>query len=452
MRESQARESHAELQEIQATLRSIYVNPQAAPAPRTPPRNVASLETARSVKASSKRTRPEPHSAWQSEGQPVRQLVEQTEAQPVKQSAGRSTRSSNPAAPLERDKPTLSQPQNQAQVSQHPTQSQSTSAKSIALPPIQPRSASTQPASTQPTFTQNAAPQRLGFTVEADEPIWDGQADWQSHRSHRADPLADTVARLQEKSTQYLQQLAQSVWESPTQQIETALQQLEAQAQHINNLATTQEAAVLELKAIAKQLECDWKNLERTSAAANGYAAIDLKIPAFCEYQQTSVPLVEKDDRGIWVVSGRAIDWFKAEREAELTAQALRHRATQPSRNPKRSWTKAFSHWLLGTSSKSTSAKISVNPASSPTKRRKPQPFSLREGATLMIGAMVVRVLLNLLVAAHPVLQFPAIALMATPGAIALYRSKITPKSLLTWSGHLIAIMLGFWLAERLFF
>ena len=398
-KESQVGESQAELRAIHETLRSIHVDPQPDAASRTnPPRNVASLDKARSSKASPKtsvkRTSPETHPAWQSN----QASVSQPQSQP--------------------------QPQPQAQT-------QSAPVKSIALPPIQP------------------------LTAEPNESLWDGQVDWQ-RPSHRAEPLADTVARLQEKSTQYLQQLAQSVWDSPAQQVEIGLQQLEAQAQHVNELATTQEAALLELKAIAKQIEHDWKTLELNSAAQHGYPATDLKIPAFCEYKQTSVPLVEKDDRGVWMVAGRSIDWFKAEREAELTAQALRHRATQP---PKRSWAKAFSRWLLGTSgstvNKSPARRSTVSqPSANPNraKRRRSKPFTLREGAILVGGAMGVRIVLNLLVAAHPILQLPAIALMVAPGAIALYRSTVTPNSMLAWSGRLMAIMLGFWLAGRLFF
>ena len=414
MRESQAKESQTELRAIKATLRSIHVDPQ--PAPRTiPSRTVTSLNAARSTKAAAKaatkapakRTHLEVHPAWQ------------------------------PDSPDPAPNPAPNPAPKSEIASRQP-------AKSIALPPIQPRSA---PAPIEPT-----------------EPTWDGQVDWQPHLSHRADPLADTVARLQEKSTQYLQQLAQSVWDSPTQQIEIAMQQLEAQAQHVNELATTQEAALLELKAIAKQIERDWKTLELNSATQHGYAETDLQIPTLCEYKPIAVPQVEKNDRGVLVVSGRAIDWFKAEREAELTAQALRHRTTQPH-SSKRSWTKAFSQWLLGASSKSQSSKSTsgrstsgkstgkprVNPASSRAKRRKSPSFTLREGTTLMIGAMVVRVLLNLLVTAHPVFQFPAFVLMVAPGAIAIWRSTVTPHSMLAWSGRLMAVMLGFWLTGRLF-
>jgi hypothetical protein len=412
MRESQARESQTELRAIKATLRSIHADdPQPAPPPRTnSSRTVTSLNAARSTKAAAKTPAKTPAKA------------------PAKAPAKRPHLEVHPAwQPVEEPAPQPDAPAPHPEASRQP-------AKSIALPPIQPRSA--------------PAP------IEPNEPAWDGQVDWQPHLSHRADPLADTVARLQEKSTQYLQQLAQAVWDSPTQQIELAMQQLEAQAQHVNELATTQEAALLELKAIAKQVERDWKTLELTSATQHGYAETDLQIPALCEYKPIAVPQVEKNDCGVLVVSGRAIDWFKAEREAELTAQALRHRATQPHRS-KRSWAKAFSQWLFGTSSKTRSGKIAgkprVNSASSRAKRRKSQPFTLREGATLMLGAMVVRVLLNLLVTAHPIFQFPAFVLMVAPGAIAIWRSTVTPHSMLKWSGRLMAVMLGFWLTGRLF-
>ena len=422
MRESQAKESQTELREIKATLRSIHADPQPDPVPRTnPSRTVTSLNAARSTKAAAKTPTKAPAKRTHLEVHPAWQPVEESASQP-------DTPAPNPAPKSARKSETASR--------------QST--KSIALPPIQTRSA--------------PAP------IEPNEPAWDGQVDWQPHLSHRADPLADTVARLQEKSTQYLQQLAQSVWDSPTQQIELAMQQLEAQAQHVNELSATQEAALLELKAIAKQVERDWKTLELNSATQHGYAETDLQIPALCEYKPIAVPQVEKNDRGVLVVSGRAIDWFKAEREAELTAQTLRYRTTQPH-GSKRSWAKAFSQWLLGTSSKSQSSKSRsskstssqstgkprVNSVSGRVKRRKSQPFTLREGATLMIGAMVVRVLLNLLVTAHPVFQFPAFVLMVAPGAIAIWRSIVTPHSMLVWSGRLMAVMLGFWLTGRLF-
>ena len=294
MRESPAKESQTELRAIKATLRSIHADdPQPTAAPRTPSsQNITSLDTARSKASAKGASKPARRSA--------KSALPQVESSPTV---------------AEEATPKLSQPhQRQSPANQSPANQ--SPAKSIALPPIQPRTPAAQ------------IPQ---FEADPNEPAWDGQVDWQPHLSHRADPLADTVARLQEKSTQYLQQLSQSVWDSPTQQIEIAMQQLEAQAQHVNELATTQESALLELKAIAKQIERDWKNVELTSAAQHGHAETDLHIPPLCEYRQASVPQVEKNDRGVLVVSGRAIDWFKAEREAELTAQALRHRATPAS-------------------------------------------------------------------------------------------------------------------------
>jgi hypothetical protein len=431
------RESHAELQEIHDTLRLIS---QPAPSARTP------------QKTPQKRVlqkQPMPNQPPQK--QPPQKQPTRTQLAPPL-----------PVTPLGGDRPPKAPAKATSKVARldaHPAwqptgQPSPEPERSIDLPPLPPRS-------TGPS----ASPHSARFATEPAEPAWDGQwdgqADWQAYPSHRADPTADTMARLQEKSTQYLRQMAQSVWDSPAQQLDVALRQLEAQAQHINDLATTQEAALLELKAIAQQIEHDWKTLEMTNAAQHGYAATDLQIPTLCNYGQTAVPQIEKNDRGVLMVSARSIDWFKTERDAELMAQALRHRAKPDSHNAKSSWTTAFSRWLLGvatptlaksTLAKSTSAKSTAKPAAKARHRRKPQSFNLREGATLMVGAMLMRVLLNLLVAAHPVLQFPAILLMATPGAIALYRSTVTPQSMLLWGGRLVSIMLGFWLAGRLFF
>ncbi|MBD3882535.1 hypothetical protein IFO70_12260 [Phormidium tenue FACHB-886] len=473
------RESQAGLQEIYDTLRSISVEPHSTSNTRvtqTPPQaqpaqsqTITTFGAGRSPKSSQK----SPSNVSHLNAHSARQR--QQSAYPTERTAGQPTHLSTPV-PSQSRKSTPSQTQrhfgtapnqaapNQAVLSQavpNPTYSQTQSSqtqssqtqsqapetrhsspRSIDLPHVPARSSSTQPAVTHPLPST--------FAAEPDEPIWDGQADWQSYPSHRADPVADSVARLQEKSTQYLQQLAQAVWDSPAQQMDAAIRQLEAQAQHVNELANTQEAALLELKAIAKQIEHDWKTVELANAARHGYSVDDLQVPNLCDYGQTSVPQVGKDDRGVLVVSARSIDWFKAEREAELTAQALRHRATQDNRRSKPSWTKAFSRWLIGTSSKSAAANRKAR-SKGATHRRKPQSFGIREGATLVVVAMVVRVLLNLLVVAHPALQFPAIALMVTPGAIALYRSTVTPKSMSIWGWRLVSIMLGLWLAGRLF-
>ncbi|HEY9640360.1 MAG TPA: hypothetical protein V6C57_07745 [Coleofasciculaceae cyanobacterium] len=279
---------------------------------------------------------------------------------------------------------------------------------------------------------------RQRFPEQWDEEI--DRVDWEPVQSVQIspEPLADRVNRLQQKSIQQLQQLAQS----PPAQMDVALQRLEEQAQQINQLSATQEAAILALKAIAEQIEQDWKAVELDHAARAGYDASTLKIPSLWEYRSASLPQVEKNQEGVLVLTSRSIDLFKAEREAALTAQALRHLKPPHLRPP--NWTRRFSQWVLGSKQPKTSL------TAAQIRRRRSQGFNRREGVTLLVGAVLVRVLLNLLLSAHPGLWFPAIALMVTPGAIALYRSTVTPRSTLSWGYRLIAIMLGFWIGGRL--
>ncbi|HEY9628411.1 MAG TPA: hypothetical protein V6C84_14010 [Coleofasciculaceae cyanobacterium] len=343
---------------------------------------------------------------------------------------------------LETEKP---QPENSQLEQVYPEQSRSEKLRPekpqpkspIDLPPI--------PAPSQSFTRRGAAPSEDDIDWEPVRPV----------------TQSDVIDRLQQKSVQYLQQFVQPTPDTPNAQIDAALQRLEAQAQQVNQLAATQEAALLELKAIAQQIEQDWKTLEVVNAARAGHDASTVEIPAVCEYRSISVPQVEKNQAGVLVLTARSVDLFKAEREAALTAQSLRFR-TAPTFKPRSSWTRKFSQLLSGQRSASkaaypTSRLMTAEPQRSldehphqRMRRRKARSLNFREGVSLLFGAVVVRVLLNLLLSAHPALWFPAIALMVTPGAIAVYRSRVTPRSTLAWGYRLIFIMLGFWIGGRL--
>jgi hypothetical protein len=98
------------------------------------------------------------------------------------------------------------------------------------------------------------------------------------------------------------------------------LGELKHQAERINRLSAELEAAVFEFKAIASEVNQDWKALqamqEQTSAAAD-----------ICRYQAVHLPIVQQKSSGSFVLTSRTLDLFKAEREAQILAQTLRHRA-----------------------------------------------------------------------------------------------------------------------------
>lgn len=103
------------------------------------------------------------------------------------------------------------------------------------------------------------------------------------------------------------------------QRITTGVRRLESQGERINRLSAELESAVMELKAIASDLNLDWKAIQATQRSST-----DTDI---CEYRAAVVPQVAIKPDGSFLLKSRAIDLFQAEREATILAQTLRHRA-----------------------------------------------------------------------------------------------------------------------------
>ena len=95
---------------------------------------------------------------------------------------------------------------------------------------------------------------------------------------------------------------------------------LESQAARINQLSVELEEAILEFKAIASEVNRDWRAIQATQEPTSAVADI-------CEYQKVNVPNAHQKPSGSFVLTSRTVDLFKAEREAEVLAQTLRRRA-----------------------------------------------------------------------------------------------------------------------------
>ncbi|HEY9724958.1 MAG TPA: hypothetical protein V6D50_00790, partial [Chroococcales cyanobacterium] len=63
----------------------------------------------------------------------------------------------------------------------------------------------------------------------------------------------------------------------------------------------------------------DWKAFQSVREPRNAIAEI-------CQYQTVNVPTIQQKPSGSFVLTSRTIDLFKAEREAAILAQTLRHR------------------------------------------------------------------------------------------------------------------------------
>lgn len=100
-------------------------------------------------------------------------------------------------------------------------------------------------------------------------------------------------------------------------QIRWQQQRLTAQAERINQLSSELEEAMLELKAIANDIN-GTRRIGQNSQKP---------VKSACKYLVAIVPCVTRRKAGGFVLATRTVDLFQAEREAEQVAKRLRHQA-----------------------------------------------------------------------------------------------------------------------------
>ncbi|MDG2615884.1 hypothetical protein P7L53_06455 [Thermoleptolyngbya sichuanensis XZ-Cy5] len=253
---------------------------------------------------------------------------------------------------------------------------------------------------------------------------------------------------------------------------------LEVKADEINQLSAAQEAAMLELKAIAQKLERDWKALDTQQYIFAGEAS---DLPALCEYLDPEVPLVQRDDRGAFVVTKRPVDLFQAERDAEWMAQSLRHRgdghssglvgggrrhrstglAPAPSssaiaiaftaaQRALRGLMALVSQVLLPGDCQRTAR--SMQRQSTPATAGRPpmtEAPSMQTSAVLLIGAAIARIGADWLLAVNSGFWLPVALLIVAPAVLAIYRTTVAPHTSVTWGYRIFLIFLGLLIGGR---
>lgn len=271
-----------------------------------------------------------------------------------------------------------------------------------------------------------------------------------------------------------------SLAQSPAQSVADFQQQLERKVQQINQLAAAQEAAMLEFKTLAERLERDRRALE---LQAQPYAPVKDSVP-LCAYVGTAVPHVERDAKGSFILKNRAVDLFQSEREAPLAGtrphrsgaerNSLDHASVNsPSREVYRSDFSSPARSKLARRRQSPASSVQwgkvlaaplgamrqwfdVAPSSetdSSAQRSQPVPMEemgVQEGLLWFVGATMARVAIDLMLVSYPSLWLLAIALIAAPAAIAVYRVTVQPQTSIVWGYRLLAIMLGLLLGGRL--
>ncbi|WP_088894253.1 hypothetical protein [Leptolyngbya ohadii] len=269
------------------------------------------------------------------------------------------------------------------------------------------------------------------------------------------------------------------------------LKELEAQADRINQLSREREAAFQRAQAIAAQIE-----QERRATRRPVELSLPLEPSMIRPQAERSHPGIPRSLNSPESVTLRIQVPPSAQETAAEVAQLLRqiqgHRdysdklsqqAVPVRRSRKRpSLLRRLRRWLFASSpgrsssrrhhikhtdpnhtdpnhtdpnyidssradSNCTDASLSSSPeAIAPTE----PVFTLQETLTLLVGAVLTRLLLNLLLEALPLLTVPVMILLILPAAIALYKATIAPQSGILWGYRICVILFGLLMGGRL--
>ncbi len=294
----------------------------------------------------------------------------------------------------------------------------------------------------------------------------------QSHSAQSHSAQSD-FAQNDSVNANRLQQPAQTRLSAPIKDaqplIRPALQELKAQAEHINQLSQTQETALRRLQSIAAQIDRERRKSQSNANPGSSEAnrptprlSLPLEQPISLPYVENPQGQVKLAMRDLSLQAAEPMTLqihvpIEASDTADETAQMLRQRqerrGTQyqetqyqetqyqefPSRRRSRRrlpLLKRLRRWLFANRSHSE-----INEA---------VPFTLHETLTLLLGAALTRLLLNLLLEAMPLLVVPVMILLVVPAAIAVHRTTTAPQSGITWGYRLCIILLGLLIGGRL--
>ncbi len=123
----------------------------------------------------------------------------------------------------------------------------------------------------------------------------------------------------------------------PQEDFTDGWQHLSMQVKRINQLAYELEAAILELKMIADNLD-----EQKITQASKQFPLKKISCKKVCSYVPLTVPYVQQKSDGTLIVKKRKVDLFRSEREAKYLAQKLRHQIKRKNSHLKQAKTRKY--------------------------------------------------------------------------------------------------------------
>jgi len=229
------------------------------------------------------------------------------------------------------------------------------------------------------------------------------------------------------------QEAVSATEQAALQQLAEIWRQLETKADQVNQLSAAQEAALLELRAIAQRVERDWR---ATGLRDFPFAEIDGDLSTLYGRDSAEVPMIERDATGNFVMTQRTLELSKAEREAAMMAEVLRKKR-QPRSSVLTPLGQTMWNWftglLAGNPSRPKPRRRAAATATSTFVAQPSQDMTLPRAGAWLVGATLARMAIDAVLVSYPAFWLPAVGLIIAPAAIAAYRTTVAPESSIQW-------------------
>ncbi|MFE4107268.1 hypothetical protein [Almyronema epifaneia] len=319
--------------------------------------------------------------------------------------------------------------------------------------------------------------QQEPLSLEATALPWDGHSDDPpgSRETPRRSPtlprsspdqIRTTVETLRQRSSQPLASPPpdRGVSEPPPAEVELPVaqyqQQLQQQAQQINQLSLAQEEAILQLKSMSDRYNLDLKHHLTRSGQA-----VPLPLP-LCAFDAALVPAVHQNAQGNLTLTYRHLDLQQEERYAYELAENLRQRHGYQSPGlgePSDGFDLALEAiWAEPIKAMQTLSlwiqqvyRLWRRKLGSPgqrTRQRQLQsaPLTFLDAVIWFSGGAMLRVGINFLLIAHPLLRLPVMLLLLGLSAGAIYRAVLLPRPDYAMGYRLLIAIAGLIVGGRL--
>ncbi|MEO1402771.1 MAG: hypothetical protein AAFV72_16195 [Cyanobacteria bacterium J06635_1] len=238
--------------------------------------------------------------------------------------------------------------------------------------------------------------------------------------------------------------------------LDQVLQHFESQLQKVNSLAEQQESAILGLKQLADHV-ADIISQQ----GIDDHPKLAAIAALFEAYPSTVIPTIECDRAGNYGLGYRTVDFYRAEHDAQLTAQTLRSRVSaepgdqppetdlptyfnqSPSQGLPGKPTGFFEEGLLFLQSIWELTLSSFNPGAGASRQRTRPRFTLLDAAIWFSGAAITRILLDVIFQIYPVLWTPLVVTLIGVVAVTLYRTLLSNRPSLGFSYRILVALAG---------